>query len=148
MSQDMMIETAKVVLADTFKFYLRAQNYHWNVDGPDFAQYHELFKNIYDEVFAAMDVIAEEIRAMGSFVPGSCGRFSELSSLDDEREQPDALTMIYRLSQDNDIIKRNIKIAYDAAEAAGNHGFSNLMAERQSAHGKHGWMLRATLANR
>ena len=146
MENELMIETAKVVMADTFKFYLRAHNYHWNVEGPDFSQYHLLFGEIYEEVFEALDVIAEEIRAMGSFVPGSIGRFAELSRMDDEREQPDAITMIYRLNQDNELIKASIQKAYAAAEAAGNHGFSNLMADRQTAHGKHGWKLRATLA--
>jgi starvation-inducible DNA-binding protein len=146
MENEVMIETAKVVMADTFKFYLRAHNYHWNVEGPDFSQYHLLFGEIYEEVFEALDVIAEEIRAMGSFVPGSIGRFAELSHMEDEREQPDAMTMIYRLAQDNEMIKISIKKAYEAAEAAGNHGFSNLMADRQTAHGKHGWKLKATLA--
>jgi starvation-inducible DNA-binding protein len=145
---DMMIDTAKVVMADTFKFYLLAHNYHWNVEGPDFKQYHQLFSDIYEEVFEALDTIAEEIRAMGSHVPGSIGRFQELSRLDDEREQPDALTMVYRLSQQNELILRSIQEAYVEAEAAGNHGFSNLMAERQSAHKKHGWMLKATLVGR
>ena len=143
-----MVETAKVVMADTFKFYLRAHNYHWNVEGSDFLQYHELFNKIYEEVFESVDTIAEHIRAMGSYVPGSLGRFSELSALEDEREQPDAISMIYRLKQDNDIILNNIIHAYVEAEAAGNHGWSNFLAERQAAHNKHGWMLKATLADR
>ena len=92
-----------------------------------------------------MDTIAEQIRAMGSHVPGSLGRLSELSDLEDEREQPDTNTMLYRLYQDNETLLAHIKIAYDAAEAAGNHGWSNFLAERQSAHKKHGWLLRATL---
>ena len=141
-----MIETAKVVMADTFKFYIRAHGYHWNVEGPDFYQYHLLLEGIYEEVFAAVDTIAEQIRAMGSHVPGSLGRLSELSELRDEREQTDALTMLARLYQDNQTVLSHIKTAYDAAEAAGNHGWSNFLADRQSAHKKHGWMLRATLA--
>ena len=141
-----MIETAKVVMADTFKFYLRAHNYHWNVEGNDFYQYHTLLEKIYTDVFDSVDTIAEHIRAMGSFVPGSLGRFAELSKLTDERDQSDALTMLYRLSQDNEVVLYNIKVAYDAAEAAGNHGWSNFLAERQAAHKKHGWMLRSTLA--
>jgi starvation-inducible DNA-binding protein len=144
--QEQMIETAKVVMADEFKFYLRAHNYHWNVEGNDFYQYHTLLEKIYTEVFEAVDTIAEHIRAMGSFVPGSLGRFAELSKLTDERDQSDALTMLYRLSQDNEVVLYNIKIAYDAAEAAGNHGWSNFLAERQAAHMKHGWMLRSTLS--
>ena len=143
---EQMIETAKVVMADTFKFYLRAHNYHWNVEGTDFYQYHTLLEKIYSEVFDSVDPIAEHIRSMGSFVPGSLGRFAELSKLTDERDQTDALSMLYRLSQDNEVVLFNIKVAYDAAEAAGNHGWSNFLAERQAAHMKHGWMLRSTLA--
>jgi len=143
---EQMIETAKVVMADTFKFYIRAHGYHWNVEGPDFYQYHKLLEEIYEEVYGAVDTIAEQIRAMGSHVPGSLGRLSELSELRDEREQADALTMIARLYQDNQTVLSHIKTAYDAAEAAGNHGWSNFLAERQSAHKKHGWLLRATLA--
>lgn len=142
---EQMIDTAKVILADTFKFYIRAHGYHWNVEGPDFYQYHKLLEEIYEEVYGAVDTIAEQIRAMGSHVPGSLGRLSELSDLEDEREQPDTNTMLYRLYQDNETLLAHIKIAYDAAEAAGNHGWSNFLAERQSAHKKHGWLLRATL---
>jgi starvation-inducible DNA-binding protein len=82
---------------------------------------------------------------MGAYVPGSCGRFSELSDLEDEREMPDAKTMILRLYKDNERLLQNLMPAYHAAEAAMNHGFSNLLAERMSAHKKHGWMLRASL---
>lgn len=144
MSQE-LIDIAKVVMADTFKFYLRAHGYHWNVEGKDFYQYHTLLEKIYTEAWEAVDVIAEEIRAMDANVPGSMGRLAELSSLQDEREQPDAMTMLARLNQDNEILLGNIQQAYAAAEADGNHGFSNLMADRQSAHRKHGWMLKATL---
>jgi starvation-inducible DNA-binding protein len=140
-----MIESAKVVMADTFRFYLLAHNYHWNVEGPDFYQYHTLLEKIYTEVFEALDTIAEEIRAMDSPVPGSFGRFAELSRIKDERENPEALEMLRRLYAENEIILSDIQKAYVEAEAAGNHGFSNLMAERQSAHKKHGWMLKATL---
>ena len=142
---EQMIETAKVVMADTFKFYIRTHGYHWNIEGPDFYQYHKLLEGIYEEVYGAIDTIAEQIRAMGSHVPGSFGRIAELSELRDEREQVDAMTMLYRLYQDNETVLAHIKIAYDAAEAAGNHGWSNFLAERQSAHKKHGWFLRATL---
>lgn len=142
-----MIQAAKVVMADTFKFYLRSHNYHWNVEGPDFFQYHELFSKIYEEVFDALDTIAEEIRAMDSHVPGSFGRFAELSELQDEREVPPALEMIKRLYHDNEKVLSNIQKAYVEAEAVGNHGFSNLMADRQSAHKKHRWMLKSTLGN-
>ena len=145
---ELMIESAKVVMADTFKFYLRAHNYHWNIEGADFYQYHTLLENIYEEVFGAVDTIAEHIRAMDSFVPGSLGRLAELSTLQDEREQPEPLVMLYRLLKDNEMVLYDIKIAYDAAEATSNHGWSNFLAERMAAHKKHGWMLKSTLAPR
>lgn len=141
-----LIEASKVVLADTFKFYLRAQNYHWNVEGPNFLQCHELFGKIYEESWASLDQIAEQIRAMGSYAPASIGRFSELSQLQDEREQIDATTMIQRLIFDNQTVLSNISIAYSEADQAANYAFSDLMAERQQAHKKHGWMLSSTLA--
>jgi starvation-inducible DNA-binding protein len=143
--EEQLIEVAKIVMADTFKFYLKAHNYHWNVVGSDFFQYHQLFEKIYTETFEAVDIIAEEIRAMDAFVPGSLGRFQELSKLADEREQVDSITMMRRLIYDNEMVLNSIAIAYEAAEAAGNHGFSNLMADRQSAHRKHGWMLKSTI---
>jgi starvation-inducible DNA-binding protein len=145
MSEAMVI-SAKVVMADTFKFYLRAHGYHWNVEGTDFLEYHQLFEKIYTEVFDSVDTIAEEIRGMGVHVPASFGRFDELSTLTEEREQPNALEMVKRLLLENDRILVDIQKAYAEAEAAGNFGFSNLMAERQSAHHKHGWMLRSTLS--
>lgn len=139
-----MVDTAKIVLADSFKFYVRAQGYHWNVEGPLFLQYHELFEKIYSDVHGSIDIIAEEIRAMGVYVPGSLGRFLELSSTGEEREIVDPQTMISRLLDENNAVLNSIKNAYDAAEAASNHGFSNLMAERMSAHKKIGWMLKAS----
>lgn len=145
MSEAMVI-SAKVVMADTFKFYLRAHGYHWNVEGTDFLEYHQLFEKVYTEVFDSLDTIAEEIRGMGVHVPASFGRFDELSTLTEEREQPNALEMVKRLLLENDRILVDIQKAYAEAEAAGNFGFSNLMAERQSAHHKHGWMLRSTLS--
>jgi len=146
MISEAMVQSAKVVMADTFKFYLRAHGYHWNVEGLDFLEYHQLFEKIYTEVFDSLDTIAEEIRGMGVHVPASFGRFNELSSLDEEREQPKAIDMVQRLLVENAKVLANIQVAYAAAEEAGNFGFSNLMAERQSAHHKHGWMLRATLS--
>ena len=140
-----LIEAAKVVMADTFRFYLKAHYYHWNVEGPNFPQYHELFSDIYTEVWESLDGIAEQIRTMETYVPGSFGRFAELSQISDEREQVEAREMIKRLYNDNLLVLENIKLAFKAAEEAENYAFNDLMAEREAAHKKHGWMLRSTL---
>ena len=123
-------------------------NFHWNVEGPDFPQYHGLFGQIYDEVFGSVDVIAERIRTLGAYAPGSFTRFSQLADIEDQVEIPSARSMMEKLITDTDIVQASIKQCYDLAEQVGNHGLSNLMAERQDAHAKHLWMLTATLKNR
>lgn len=140
-----LIQSAKVVLANHYAFYVKAQNYHWNVTGPDFSQYHELFGKIYDEVGGSIDTLAEEIRAMNSYAPASFSRFAELSQIEDEINVPPALEMLRRLYNDIEIVQKSIMDAYHLAEQNMQHGYSNLMAERQDAFNKHAWMLRATL---
>lgn len=138
----------KVVLADTFRFYLKSHYYHWNVEGPHFVSLHELFGNIWQETFAAVDVIAEEIRALDEYTPGSFKRFAELSDIEDEVELIGWEEMVRRLLEDNERVLAAINTCYHIAEKSGAHGLSNLMAERQDAHKKHGWMMRATLKSK
>ena len=139
------IDATKIVLADSYKFTLLAQNYHWNVEGPFFSQLHELFGNIYEEVQNSIDRTAEHLRAMKSYTPASFKRFSELSSMPDEVGQIDAKEMLQRLLDANDIMLTSIIVCFEAANAENNQGLANFMAERQEAHKKHGWMLRSTL---
>lgn len=140
-----LVQAAKVVLANHYAFYVKAQNYHWNVTGPDFSQYHELFGKIYDEVGESIDTLAEEIRAMDSYAPGNFGRFAQLSGIQDEVNIPPAMEMIRRLHSDIAIVQESIMNAYHLAEKNMQHGYSNLMAERQDAFNKHAWMLKATM---
>lgn len=140
-----LAEAAKVAFASEFSFYLKAHNFHWNVEGINFQQFHELFGNVYEEVYGSIDDFAEKIRALGSYMPGSYTRFSYLSQIDDEMEILPAQQMLQELYEDNDKMLVVLKMAYDLAEQAGEHGFSNFLAERMDAHRKHGWQLRASL---
>lgn len=135
----------KALLANTFSYYLKAQYYHWNVEGPDFKQYHDLFGGIYETVYGSVDKLAEEIRSLNAYAPGGLRRFAELSVIQEDNTIPSALGMAARLLSDNTYMLNSIKAAYDAAEAEGNHGLSNVLAELQDAHKKIGWMLTATL---
>lgn len=143
-----LVQALKIVLANHYAYSLKAQNFHWNVEGPDFYQYHGLFENIYSEVYGSIDVIAERVRTIGAYTPGSFRRYSELSQVEDQVEIPNATSMLQKLLADIQVIQSSIKICYDLAEQSGNHGLSNLMAERQDAFAKHAWMLTATLKNR
>jgi starvation-inducible DNA-binding protein len=140
-----LAKAAKVAFASTFSFYLKAHNYHWNVEGPNFEQYHQLFGRIYEEVFDSIDKFAEHIRAMNSYVPGSYTRFSMLTMVEDEIKIPNAEIMISRLLDDNEKMIKILKMTYKESEAASEFGFSNFIAERLEAHYKHGWQLRSTL---
>ncbi len=142
---DELKQAMKQAFANSFAFYLKAQFFHWNVEGILFPQMHEFFGEIYEEVYGSIDPFAENIRKIGSYAPGSFSRLSQLAAINDEERIPPAKDMLEILLRDNDIILESIKAAYDAAESVGAHGLSNFLAERQDAHMKHAWMLRATL---
>jgi len=145
---DELVQAMKKSLADTFAFYLKAQGFHWNVEGPNFPQYHALFDTIYNEVYGSIDQFAEEIRSLDAYAPASFARFSELTSLQDEIQILNAQGMLSKLLADNDVVLSSLEQAYELAEVAHNHGLSNFLAERQDAHKKHAWMLKATLKQR
>jgi len=141
---DKLIEAMKRVLADTYSFGLKSQNYHWNVEGPDFKQYHELFGDIYEGIADAVDKVAEHIRTLDSYAPGSFSRFSDLTTIEDENTIPIALEMITRLQRDNIKVIATLMTAHAIAETLNKRGLINFIEERIDAHEKIGWMLRAT----
>jgi starvation-inducible DNA-binding protein len=140
-----LAKALKIVFASEFSFYLKAHYFHWNVEGPDFAEFHDLFGNIYEEVYGSIDPFAENIRKSGSYTPGSFERFSMLSKIEDETEIPDALSMTQILLEDSDKMANLFGLTYKIAETNNEFGLANFLADRQDAHRKHSWMLRATL---
>lgn len=135
----------KTAFASEYAFAIKAQNFHWNVEGPNFPQYHALFERIYTEVYGTIDDFAENIRKAGTYTPASLTRFSMLSTIDDETDMLPAEQMLQELHDDSEKMANIFRITFDMAEAAGDHGLSNYLADRQDAHKKHSWMLRATL---
>jgi starvation-inducible DNA-binding protein len=143
---DKLQNALKIAFASEFSFYLKAHNYHWNVTGPMFPQLHDLFGKIYEEVYGSIDIFAEEIRALNTFVPASYTRFSMLSQIDDETAIPDAQTMLAELLSDCERMCKLLKLTFDMATAEGQEGLADFLAGRMDAHKKHSWMLRSTLA--
>ena len=135
----------KTAFASEYAFYLKAQNFHWNVEGMFFQQFHALFGGIYEEVGDIIDTFAENLRKVKTYAPASFRRFSMLSEVDDEIEILDAQTMCSELLADSDRLQEIFKITYKMAESNGDYGLANFLAERQDAHAKHSWMLRSTL---
>jgi starvation-inducible DNA-binding protein len=138
-----LVESLKKAQATTFALYLKAHNFHWNVEGPDFAQYHEFLGDFYAEVFGAVDTIAELIRTLGAYAPGSLSRFVELSVIEDENSVPKGLVMMSRLYADNQRLITLLTDVYNMAEVQNKFGISNAIQDRITAHEKHGWMLRS-----
>ncbi len=142
-SNDTLGNSLKVVLATSFGFYLKAHNYHWNVEGENFNDYHTFFGNLYTEVWGAVDLIAEHIRTLDVYVPGAFGRYYQLSEVKDETNIPSAINMARKLEEDNRKVIETLKDAHKLAEDAGKIGIVNFLEERIDIHEKHGWMLRA-----
>lgn len=140
-----LIELMKRLLADVFAFRLKGQYYHWNVEGPDFKQYHDLFSDVYTAADGDVDNVAEHIRALDVYAPGSLKRFMELTSITDEDTIPAALEMVNRLYQDNQKIIASAKAAHAVAEELGQYGIINFLEGLIDAYEKQAWMLRATI---
>lgn len=142
----MLSDALKTLLATSYAFVIKTQNFHWNVEGPDFPQYHDFLGKLYSEVYDnAIDQTAELIRQIGSYTPGSITRFAELSQIPDQTKIPRAELMIAELEQDNAKILAMWKEAFHIAEEADEQGIADFIAGRIDAHGKHGWMLRSIL---
>ena len=142
----MLADALKTLLATSYAFVIKAQNFHWNVEGPDFPQYHKFLGDIYEEVYDnAIDQTAEYIRVLGSYTPGSIARFSELSQIPDQTKIPRAELMMQELAADNAKILEMWKEAFHIAEQSDEQGIADFIAGRIDAHGKHGWMLRSIL---
>lgn len=142
---DELHKSLKIAFASEYSFYLKAQNFHWNVTGPFFVQLHQLFGNIYEEVGDSIDDFAENIRKCGAFVPASFSRFTMLSQLEDETNIIDDGDMVQELLDDSDKMVKIVKYCFDIATQAGEDGLADFLAGRMDAHRKHSWMLRATL---
>jgi len=141
-----LVDNLKTLLATEYAFAIKAQLFHWNVEGPDFAQLHEFFGNLYQEVYdGSIDRTAEYIRAMQDYAPGSFERFAELSQIQGQTKIPRARLMIEELLQNNDLMLNLLNECFAAAEQENQQGIANFIAERIDAHQKHGWMLRSFL---
>lgn len=136
---------AKIAFASEFSFYLKAHQFHWNVEGINFFQLHELFGKIYEEVYNSIDDFAEKIRALGSYMPGSYTRLSMLTKIEDETTILDPDDMIKELYLDNEKLIIILKKVFEMSEMNNEYGFSDFVAGRLDAHRKHGWMLKSCM---
>lgn len=141
----MLADNLKEILATTYSYKIKAQNFHWNVESRTFSQDHELFGEIYEDAEHAIDKIAEYIRTLDEYAPGSLKRFTELTKIEDQLKIPKSELMIKELLKDTETLISIINDAFDVATVDRQHGIANFLADRLAVHGKYRWQLSATL---
>jgi len=133
------------MLADSYTLYLMTHNFHWNVTGPLFNTLHQMFMTQYSEEWAALDDIAERIRALGHHAPGTYREFSKLSSIAEPGVVPDAMEMVHLLVKGNEAVAKTARAAFDKADGANDQPTADLLTQRMDIHEKNAWMLRSLL---
>lgn len=145
MTRDEYLQTVKTAFASEYAFYLKAQNFHWNIEGLLFPQFHALFGGIYEEVGGIIDDFAENIRKLDTPTPASFAALDAISLVKGQDTVPGSRGMLSELFDDSEKMVELFKLAYEAADSQGDYGLANFFADRQDQHKKHSWMLRASL---
>lgn len=133
------------VLANSYTLYLKTHNFHWNVTGPMFSTLHLLFETQYDELAIAVDTVAERIRALGVYAPGSFSQFKDLSTVKEETSVPSAVEMIQQLAKDNETVSKVCRDVLPLTDKVSDQPTNDLLTQRMQTHEKNAWMLRSLL---
>lgn len=141
----MLSDSLKVLLASTQSFAIKSQNFHWNIEGSNFPQYHKFYDDLYNDVNDTIDTIAEYIRILGHYTPGSLQRYAELSTIKDQTKIPRAELMFQETLQDTNVIIELVATIFDQATNDRQQGIANYMAELQDLYGKKAWFIRSIL---
>ncbi len=133
------------LLADSFTLYLKTHNFHWNVTGPMFNTLHVMFMDQYTELWNALDMIAERIRALGVKAPGSFHEFGQLTVIQESHGTPNATQMIEQLLAGQEAVAKTARSLFEAVDAAHDEPTADLLTQRIQIHEKNAWMLRSLL---
>lgn len=137
-------EALNATLADTYSVYMKTHAYHWNVTGPQFHTLHVMFEEQYNEMWTALDEIAERVRALGVFAPTSGKQFADLSAIENADDNPPpAGVMVERLLSDHETLIKRARNGLAIAEESGDAASADLLTVRIQTHEKTAWMLRA-----
>ncbi|MCA8903001.1 MAG: DNA starvation/stationary phase protection protein [Hyphomonas sp.] len=143
--REQSVAALKKLLGETYALYAKTHGYHWNVTGPRFNALHTMFMTQYMDLWNALDEIAERIRALGHFAPGSPGEMTDLASIKPDNGIPDADEMVANLVKGHEAVSRAAKAGLKTAEESGDAVTADLMTQRATIAEKTAWMLRASL---
>lgn len=139
------VTALRKVLGETYALYSKTHGYHWNVSGPNFQALHDMFATQYTDLWEALDTLAERIRALGIYAPGSATEILEQATIVPDNGVPDAPSMVANLARGQETLARTIRDAIKVAEDAGDDVTVDLLIERATIADKTAWMLRASL---
>lgn len=145
MSNKPVVDSLKNVLADSYALYLKTQNYHWNVEGPQFSALHAMFQTQYEDLAMAIDTAAELIRGLGEKAPGTFDAYSKITNITPGNENAAANDMVKQLAEDNATIQKTLQAALKTAQDADDEVAADFMIERMTVHRKAEWMLNSSL---
>jgi starvation-inducible DNA-binding protein len=131
-------------LADSFVLYFKTHSYHWNVEGPNFHSLHLMFEGQYTEIWAALDELAERMRALNEYAPISYAEMIKNAHINENTQMLSAMDMVKTLAEDNLAVVDTLQSALEIAQGAGDEATADLMIIRIAAHEKAAWMLRST----
>ena len=143
---DELVAQLRTSMANTFVMYFKTHGFHWNVEGIHFSQYHEFFHELYEDLYGAIDPLAENIRKLGEYAPKSLAdmyRFSTLTESD--IVGTDVKEMLNSLLTDNTEVLSSLSKTFTLANTANEQGLANFIAERIDQHKKHGWQIKSSL---
>ena len=135
----------KILLANATVMYYKAHQFHWNIEGSDFPQYHAFYDTLYNDVNDTIDAIAEYIRILGHYTPGSLQRYAELSIIQDQTKIPRAELMFQESFHDCQVMIELVVSMFNEATNDNQQGIANFMAELQDLYGKKAWFIRSIL---
>lgn len=134
------------LLADSYMLYIKTHNFHWNVEGPMFNTLHVMFMDQYTELWNALDTLAERIRALGEYAPGSYKQFAALTSIEESDKVPKADKMIQELIKGHETVIQTARKLLPVCSEANDEVTAGVLTDRLDIHEKTSWMLRSLLA--
>lgn len=143
--RELVADGLKVLLADSYTLYLQTHNFHWNVTGPRFRELHLMFEEQYTELATAVDDIAERIRTLGIYAPGSYKAFAALSNIEEVEDVPETNEMLRLLTQGHEQVVKSCREVLKPAQDAADESTVSLVSDRMVLHEKTAWMLRSML---
>ena len=143
--REQIVAGLHVLLVNSYTLYLKTHNYHWDMTGPMFNTLHLMFEQQYTELAAAVDQIADRIRALGAFAPGSYTEYARLTSIPEDETVPDAETMIKNLVAGQETLARQARDVMATVGESRDEPTADLLTQRMQVHEKNAWMLRSLI---